>query len=227
MQSKTALALLAAIACPLVFGCSSSVSADGKPVASSQAALRRTQSCEDLTQALRDDARSKLNRRIDAEVRAIREGYTNYYYGYPTPGGIGVAGPVLNEGAQPATPTAGTAADGNAASADVPAHSETETQVKGVDEADIVKADGTKLYVLHGQKFLIVDAWPAANLSLGGGLDIEGTPLEMFVANGRAVVFSTADGTPLYTASGLTPKAAYNDRYATPLYEGVADVAPG
>ncbi len=27
------------------------------------------------------------------------------------------------------------------------------TQVKGVDEADIVKADGTKLYVLHGRNF--------------------------------------------------------------------------
>ena len=49
MQSKTALALLAAVACPLAFGCSSSVSSEGKPVASSHAALRRTQSCEDLS----------------------------------------------------------------------------------------------------------------------------------------------------------------------------------
>jgi hypothetical protein len=228
MQSKTALALLA-VAFPLAFGCSSSVSADGKPVASTNAALRRTQSCEDLTQALRDDARSKLNRRIDAEVRAIREGYPNYYYGNaPGRGTVGVAGPVLNEGA--AAPTAATADPAGGAvdsAADAPAHSETETQVKGVDEADIVKADGTKLYVLHGQKFLIVDAWPAASLGLAGGIDIEGTPLEMFVANGRAVVFSTVDGAPLYAATGVTPRAAYSDGYATPLYSGVADVAPG
>jgi hypothetical protein len=220
MQSKTALALLATLACPLVFGCSSAVSADGKPVASSTAALRRTQSCEDLTAALRADARAKVNSRIDAEVRAVREGYPNYFYGSGRGGPILNAGPVAAVDDSAAVPGAGSAADS-------PAHSETETQVKGVDEADIVKADGTKLYVLHGQKFLIVDAWPAANLGLAGGMDIEGTPLEMFVANGRAVIFSTADGAPLYAAAGIKPRSSYNDAYGTPVYRGVADVAPG
>jgi beta propeller domain-containing protein len=223
LQSKTALALFAVAAYPLLFGCSSSVSADGTPVASTHAALRRTQSCEDLTLALREDARSKLTSRIDAEVRAIREGYSNNYYYGPTRGGV-VGEPTLNAGPTGALPVPAAAADGAAAP---PAHSETETQVKGVDEADIVKADGKKLYVLHGQKLLIVDAWPAANLALAGAIDIEGTPLEMFVANGRAVVFSTVDGAPLYAATGVTPRTSYNDRYATPLYAGVADVAPG
>lgn len=217
MQSKTALALLVTVACPVVFGCSGSMtSAEGTPVVSSSATLRRTQSCEELTQTLREDARSKLNRRIDAQVRAIREGYTTYY----APGrGGGVlltpgaptanAGAVVEDGAAPSSETPSTA---------TPAHSETETQVKGVDEADIVKADGTKLYVLHGQKFVIVNAWPAENLGLAGGIDIEGTPNEMFVAGGRAVVFSTVDGAPLYAAAGITPRAEYSDRYANALY---------
>jgi len=219
MHSKTALALFAAIACPLVLGCSSSVSADRTTAASTSGALRRTQSCEDLSLALREDARSKLNRRIDAEVRAIREGYNNYYRGGPLAiGGVGTAAPETNAGAAVDDAAAGPSA--------TPAHSETETQVKGVDEADIVKADGTKLYVLHGQKFLIVDAWPAATLALAGGVDIEGTPLEMFVANGRAVVFSTTDGAALYAATGVSPRTRYSDSYATPLYAGVADVAP-
>ena len=137
-------------------------------------------------------------------MRAIREGYPySYYPGRGMEVGAGpVFAPTLNAGA---APTPDVAVDSSATS---PAHSETETQVKGVDEADIVKADGTKLYVLHGQKFLIVDAWPAANLGLAGGIDIEGTPLEMFVANGRAVVFSTADGAPLYAATGVTPRRA-------------------
>jgi len=225
MQSKTALALLAAIACPLALGCSSSSGAGTvTPVATgTSAALRRSQSCPDLTSALREDARSKLNRRIDAEVRAIREGYSNYYRGGAVP-------PTLNGG-----PTFGTApgaaqavddaAEGNSNS--MPAHSETETQVKGVDEADIVKADGTKLYVLHGQKLLIVDAWPASKLGVAGGIDIEGTPFEMFVANGKAVVFSSADGAPLYAATGVKPRTGYSDAYATPLYGGVAEIAGG
>jgi len=222
MQSKTALALLVAVASPLAFGCSSSVSADGKPAVSSSAALRRTQSCEDLTQALRDDAHSKLNRRIDAQIRGIREGYTDYYYGPNLDDGnlaFAPSGPAVNEGAT-ANPTPAT--DSSTAA---PKHSETETQVKGVDEADIVKADGTKLYVLHGQKFLIVNAWPAADLGLAGGIDIEGTPNEMFVANGRAVVFSTVDGTPLYAAAGIARRQGYSDRYGTPLYSGVDDTA--
>ena len=225
MQSKTALALLVAVASPFAFGCSSSVSGEGKPVTTSSAALRRTQSCDDLTQSLRDDARSKLNRRIDAEVRAIREGYSSYYY--PGRGGGLALAPSPNAGA--AVDDAATASPQAPSdpSTSTPAHSETETQVKGVDEADIVKADGTKLYVLHGQKFVIVDAWPAANLAVAGGIDIEGTPNEMFVANGRAVVFSTVDGAPLYAAAGVTPRTAYSDGYTTPLYAGVADVAPG
>lgn len=221
MQSKTALALLVAVTSPLAFGCSSSVSGDGKPVASSNAALRRTATCQDLTETLRADARSKLNQRIDAEVRAIREGYSNYYYGGR--GGGVVLAPSANAGAA----VDDSAAEGANPSTPTPAHSETETQVKGVDEADIVKADGTKLYVLHGQKFVIVDAWPAANLGVAGGIDIEGTPNEMFVANSRAVVFSTVDGAPLYAAAGVTPRAGYRDGYATPLYAGVADIAPG
>jgi hypothetical protein len=130
MQSKTALGLLAALACPLVFGCSSSVSTDGKPAASSSAALRRTQSCEDLTSALRADARSKVNSRIDAEVRAIREGYTKYFYG-PERGGIATT-PTLNAGPGVTMDAAPQAPAGASAAAN-PAHSETETQVKGVD----------------------------------------------------------------------------------------------
>ena len=227
MQSKTALALLLAIASPLAFGCSSSVSADGKHVASSSAALRRTRSCEDLSQALRDDARSKLNRRIDAQIRAIREGYTNYYGGVGRGGGV-LLTPTVNVGAATDDGATGNAAEGSAdPSAAAPKHSETETQVQGVDEADIVKADADKLYVLHGQKFLIVKAWPAADLGLEGGIDIEGTPNEMFVANGRAVVFSTVDGATLYAAAGVTPRSSYSDGFTTPLYPGVAEAAYG
>ena len=36
--------------------------------------------------------------------------------------------------------------------------------MKGVDEADIVKNDGQNIYVLHGNQFKIVKAWPAAEL---------------------------------------------------------------
>ena len=123
MQSKTALALFAAIACPLLFGCSSSGNGQAEPAASTHAALRRTQSCGDLTAALREDARSKLNRRVDAEVRAIREGYPNYYYG-PNRGGVVDYAPTLD--AAPGA-TADPQAPATDSASSNPAHSETET----------------------------------------------------------------------------------------------------
>src|SRR4051812_48353730 len=100
-----------------------------------------------------------MNGRIDAEVRAVRAGYGSY--------GIGRGGPLaIGDSAGAANPPVASVPNSSGTDAEVtaPAHSETETQVKGVDEADIVKADGTRLYVLHGQSFLIVDAWPAPNL---------------------------------------------------------------
>jgi hypothetical protein len=219
MKSRTSLSLLAAAACPLVIACSGSGGVDAS-TGKTHSALRRMQSCEELTQSLREDALSKVNQRIDAEIRAIQEGYSNSYLGHAggVAGGIGLGAP----SAQNPTPSADSAAGGSTGTAN-PAHSDTEVQVQGVDEADIVKADGTRLYVLHGQRFLIVDAWPAQSLGVDGGIDIEGDPTEMFVANGKAVVFSTVDGTPLFTAAGIAPRAGYSDGYAQPMYPGVAD----
>ena len=229
MNTRSSLCVLAVAACPLVVGCSGTATTETGPVGKASAALRRMQSCEELTQSLRADARVKMTERIDTEIRAVREGYAGYGYGYGSGPTLGL--PSVAVGA-PAPQTAAPAPAGNAAGAATdsaaPAHSDTETQVKGVDEADIVKADGTELYVLHGQKFLIVNAWPAPGMGLAGGLDIEGTPSEMFVANGKAVVFSTVDGAPLFAAAGIAPRAAYSDSYASPVYAGVADVAlPG
>src|SRR5262245_30095030 len=225
MNARTSLFALAAAAYPLVIGCSGS--ADRTPkFGTASSALRRMQSCGELTQSLREDARVKMNARIDAEIRAIRMGYS--YGAWFGPGrGLVVPGIAIDDAVGTSAPSgnAGATAD---PSTTAPAHSETETQVKGVDEADIVKADGTRLYVLHGQKFLIVNAWPAASLGVAGGLDIEGTPTEMFVAAGKAVVFSTVDGTELFTAAGVAPRAGYTDSYAPSVYSGVADVAlPG
>jgi uncharacterized secreted protein with C-terminal beta-propeller domain len=184
-------------------------------IGTAKVALERATSCDELTASLRADASSKMNRRIDAEIRAVKEGYT--YWGRGTvvvPGGGPVNAP------SPGAPLAPDAA----AESPAPAHSETETQVKGVDEADIVKAVGTRLYVLHGQRLLIVNAWPAANLSLASGIDIEGEPREMFVTDTRAIVFSRTDGSAVYRAAGVTPRGAYSDAYDSVVFPS-ADIA--
>lgn len=221
-MKTTALVLLVGSGILPLFaiGCSGATT-EGKSVDISRATLHRVATCTDLSAALRDDARAKLNKRVDSEVRAIREGMV---YGYR--GGYGT---LAN-----ATPTeaAGAAKDSSSSSAaPAPAHSETETQVKGVDEADIVKTDGNHIFLLHGDKFLVLNSWPVTNLGSASATSIEGAPLEMFVADGRAVVFSRVDGAPIYQASGVTPKPAYNEGYAYGSYGygggavGMADVA--
>jgi hypothetical protein len=106
-------------------------------------------------------------------------------------------------GDQAGGPTGGAGAGGSGGSGDF---SGTTVQVKDVDEADILKADGDRLFLLHGGTLFVLQAWPAASTEILGSSLLEGTPTEMFVENGRAVVFSS-----VYAPSGVVPVA--NDAY--------------
>lgn len=66
----------------------------------------------------------------------------------------------------------------------------TTVQVVDVDEADFVKTDGDRMYVLHGGTLLAVNAWPATESEIVASALVEGEPTEMFVYEGKAVVFS-------------------------------------
>ncbi len=81
--------------------------------------------------------------------------------------------------------------DGSSGEAGPSGHSETNQQVSGVDEGDIVKTDGEVLYVLHGTTLQILDAWPAADTAITAEVTIEGSPLEMFVHGGKALIYSS------------------------------------
>lgn len=68
----------------------------------------------------------------------------------------------------------------------------TNNQVAGVDEADFVKNDGTRIFALSGQTLYAARSWPAADLAVRGTLKIEGYPREMFLeGTDRAVIFSS------------------------------------
>lgn len=125
-------------------------------------------------------------------------------------GGMGGSGTAGTGGSAPGSSGAG----GGSGSGDKPgSFTGTNTQVAGVDEADFVKTDGQYIYLLHGQSFLIIQAWPASSLGQVSSFAIEGQPSEMYVANGKAVIYSTVDGTPEYSAAGLAPRPEYRDGY--------------
>ncbi|MDP3152322.1 MAG: beta-propeller domain-containing protein [Archangium sp.] len=82
----------------------------------------------------------------------------------------------------------------------------TNNQVAGVDEADFVKNDGTRIFALSGSTLHAVRSWPADQTAVQGTLKIEGYPREMFLdGTDKAVVFSSIyTWYPLSNAGGVS-----------------------
>jgi uncharacterized secreted protein with C-terminal beta-propeller domain len=87
----------------------------------------------------------------------------------------------------PGLSTAGSTAGG--ASNPTPEYSGTNIQVEGVDEADIVKTDGTFVYVVSGNNVTIIRAYPVANAGVVSKITSGASPIEIFVNGDRLVVF--------------------------------------
>ena len=70
-------------------------------------------------------------------------------------------------------------------------HSDTNVQEKGVDEADIIKTDGDRLFVLAGGYLMLFDPDPADQTHEVSRIEVGGIPQEMFLYGDVALVFST------------------------------------
>lgn len=68
-------------------------------------------------------------------------------------------------------------------------YSETNIQVAGVDEADIVKTDGQYIYCLTDKYVYIVDAYPSSEAEVVSRIELEGNPVDLFVSGDRLVVY--------------------------------------
>jgi uncharacterized secreted protein with C-terminal beta-propeller domain len=90
-------------------------------------------------------------------------------------------------------------------------YSQTNVQVVGVDEPDIVKNDGKYIYTISGSTLAIIDAYPAAGASVISKTEISDTPKDLFVNGDRLVLFTTGTGTPEtmpQPATGIEPAIA-------------------
>lgn len=135
--------------------------------------------CQDLETYLEDTAVLQMRTQLEAQ----RDGVPSWgWWGFW--GGRGVedafGGPqAANAGAAPPS-----AAPTN--------YTTTNNQVAGVDEADFIKNDGTRIFALSGNTLHAIKSWPADQLAIQGKLAIEGYPREMFLeGSDRAVVFSS------------------------------------
>lgn len=73
-------------------------------------------------------------------------------------------------------------------------HSETNVQVAGVDEGDIVEFDSDYVYVLTDDGAVILDAWPAEEIDVASRVEIEGRPVVEYLKGDRLTVISETGG---------------------------------
>jgi inhibitor of cysteine peptidase len=72
-------------------------------------------------------------------------------------------------------------------------YSETNVQVVGVDEGDLVETDGDYLYILSGQELVIVDARDPQALQVASRLELDDRPFAMYLAGDRLTLLSRKD----------------------------------
>jgi hypothetical protein len=167
--------------------------------------------CADLEQYLEDTAVLQMRTQLEAQ----RDGVNGWGWW----GGWGFAedarGPMA----------AGTSAPPSAGPQN---YTTTNTQVAGVDEADFVKNDGTRIFVLSGEKLHALKSWPADQTQVQGTLRIEGYPRELFLEGAdKAVVFSSIyQWYPLSNAHGVACDALWcGYSYANTVKVTVVDVS--
>ena len=119
-------------------------------------------------------------------------------------------------------------------------YSGTNVQVAGVDEGDIVKTDGTYIYILRGSELIVMQAdgadvtdvsnvfvgqdWEQTTTEDGQTHTQEKLPLELYLADGRAVVLSSYTD---WTGSGTSsdePSGSGNNYVTVDIYD-VSDPA--
>lgn len=212
MRNSLPLTCFTLIAFASLIGCGTSSvkepSEGDKPTTATQSLLmRRASSCDDLDLALREEARLRLTEQVQSKSAVgMNDG------GWST----GAGGTAASTRASTSVIASGGALNmGDAApeASDATNYSETNTQIRGIDEADIIKSDGTHLYVARNQELKIARAYPANSMSVVATQPIEGAVREMYVVptatGSTVVVYSAVDAGVLYDEAQIPrPKNA-------------------
>jgi inhibitor of cysteine peptidase len=113
---------------------------------------------------------------------------------------------VLFEKSAQAPTTDGTTLGGEGT---LPSYSTTNIQVAGVDEPDIVKTDGTYLYVVANQTVYIIKAYPPAEATILSRVTITNVTISnIFIRGDRLVIFGDSGGSYAYPLLGGDAKVA-------------------
>jgi len=173
----------------LVAGC---VTEDDGYGVQHRVALERFGNCDELTQSIQKMALAKANALLD---RSLAE-HKRHGSGWGTAMDGGMAMPTSDAGSSSTTPPP--------QKGEPAATTKTNTQVQGVDEPDFVKNDGTRAFVLSGNKLYVTETWPPSAMKLVGTVPLTGSPTQMFLDGDRVVVFSKATVKGGFAATRIT-----------------------
>jgi inhibitor of cysteine peptidase len=100
-------------------------------------------------------------------------------------------------------------------------HSQTNIQVQGVDEADIVKTDGTYIYQVNRGRIVIAKAYPPGEMEICTTLEFDDknfTPREIYVDEGHLVVIGASGKEIPVTREPVIYSDAKMKIYPPPFY---------
>jgi len=133
-----------------------------------EAALVKAQSCEEAHELIVEAAISNMNVTLEREKEGWKNGEMM----------------MMEDGAE-SEPSVGGSGDKE--------YSDTNTQVAGVDEADLAKTDGDYIYTLMGADLVIVKAWPANESQEVGRVSLPGSPSALYRYGDELVVLASAN----------------------------------
>jgi uncharacterized secreted protein with C-terminal beta-propeller domain len=142
-------------------------------------------------------------------------------------GGLGAMANGLQarlDGPMLATTVASTTGSINATVDAAPGHSQTNTQVAGVDEGDIIENDGRHLYILSRDELVIVDVQDASAPMVASRTKIDGSPLAEYLHEDRLTVLSSV-WTPANASGNPAIMPLLGVRHAGQVQVTVYDVA--
>lgn len=97
-------------------------------------------------------------------------------------------------------------------------YSQTNVQVTGVDEPDIVKTDGTYLYIVSNNKVIIVKAYPSEDAEIISEIALNETLTigTIFISGSRLVVFADTYYQPIFKKADIIEETVVPRWYSSP-----------
>ncbi len=85
-------------------------------------------------------------------------------------------------------------------------YSETNIQVMGVDEADIIKTDGNYIYTVSGKTLFIIKAYPGEDAEIISTLKFDNNPASLFVNDNYLAVFGNYHNLDFFKKIDFIPR---------------------